>query len=224
MSQLRNILMTKQGGGIPSQYIKAVYIQIPTNQYINTEVSATPQYTESEFKVHWVSGNSGTRGLYGVRSASSADYRSYCVFLTVSGSGPRWDNCGGSNFSSRWSIGDTHTVQLTHTDRYGKTIVDGETVASGSTAMSTTSYDYIYLNSIYTRSASSNNTGGVVDWYYCKIWGDGTNLSADMVPVYDTVSQAGGMYDLVRQNFYGGGNAGGNTIEAYDENGNQITG
>ena len=212
------------GGDIPSQYIRAAYIFIATNQYINTEVPATPQYTESEFKVNWVGSSTGTRGLYGVRNASSADYRSYCVFLTVSGSGPRWDNCGVSSFSSNWSVGETHTVQLTHADRYGKTIVDGETVATGSTAMSTTSYDYIHLNTIYTRATSSVNTGGSIRWYYCKIWGDGTNLSADMVPVYDTVTQAGGMYDLVRRQFYGGGNAGGNAIDAYDENDNIITG
>lgn len=224
MSQLRNLLFQHGGSPVPPQYIVANYIQIATNQYINTEVSATPQYTESEFKVTWVSGTSGTRGLYGVRSASSADYRSYCVFLIVSGSGPRWDNCGGSNFSSHWSTGETHIVQLTHADRYGKTIVDGQTVATGSTTMSTNSYDYIHLNTIYTRTTSAVNTGGVTKWYYVKIWGDGTNLSADMIPVYDTVSQAGGMYDLVRQQFYGGGNAGGSTIDAYDANDNPITG
>ena len=209
---------------VPSQYIIADSIQIATNQYINTEVPAIPQYTESEFKVMWVGSSTGTRGLYGVRGANSADYRSYCVFLTVSGSGPRWDNCGGSNFSSNWSTGETHVVQLTHADRYGKTIVDGETVATGSTSMSTTSYDYIHLNTIYTRVTSSVNTGGTMRWYYCKIWADETTLSADMIPVYDTVTQAGGMYDLVRQQFYGGGNPDGNTITAYDANDNPITG
>lgn len=227
MSQLRNILMVPKGGGdIPSQYIKAAYIFIPTTQYINTEIAATPRYTRSKFKVNWVGSSTGTRGLFGVRSASSADYRSYCVFLTVSGSGPRWDNCGTSSLSSNWSTGETHEVELTHSGNYGQSIVDGNVVATGSTAMSTTSYDSIHVNTIYTRTSTSTNTGGSMRWYYVKIWGDGTNLSADMVPVFDKVSQAGGLYDLVRQQFFGGAVTGPTApvIDAYDENGNIITG
>lgn len=221
MSQLKNIMSIQQGD-IPSQYIVADYILLATNQYIDTGISATPRYTRSLFEVYWVGSTTGTRGLYGVRGASSADSRSYCVFLTVGGSGPRWDNVGDSSHASNWSTGVWHKVELTHAGNYGQTIVDGTIVALGNTTMSATSYSSIHLNTIYTNG--SVNTGGTTRWRPLKILADGTNLSADMIPVYDTVTHAGGMYDKFRQIFIGGGNPGGNTVTAYDANGNQITG
>ena len=223
MSQLRNILMVPKGGGdIPSQYILADCIQIPTTGYINTGIAAIPRYTRSLFKVKWVGSSTGTRGLFGVRGAASADNKSYNVYLTVSGSGPRWDNTGSSGNTSNWSTGETHTVELTHSGNYGQTIVDGNVVATGTVSMSTTSYSSILINSIYTVSTTATATGGTMRWYYCKIWGDGTNISGDFIPVYDTVSQAGGLYDLVTKAFFG--NDSSSTIDAYDANGNIITG
>lgn len=222
MSQLRNIMFQHNGGDIPSQYILADCIQIPTTAYINTGIAAIPRYTRSLFTVKWQGSSTGTRGLYGVRGAASADYRSYCVFLTVSASGPRWDNCGGSTYSSNWSTGEEHTVELTHSGNYGQTIVDGSIVATGETAMGTSSYSSIYLNTIYTVAAGSTNTGGTMRWKTVQIWQDGTNLSGDMVPVFDKVSEAGGMYDKFRQIFLPGEGSG--TINAYDAEGNIITG
>lgn len=209
-------------GGIPSQYIVADYIVMATNQYINTGISAIPRYTRSIFEVYWNGSTTGTRGLYGVRAATSADYRSYCVFLVVGGSGPRWDNCGTSSLSSNWSTGEWHTVELTHSGNYGQVVDNGIIVATGDTNMSTSEYASIHLNTIYTNG--NVNTGGTMRWKSVKIWQDGVNLSADMIPVYDTVTQAGGMYDMYRQIFIGGSNPGGNTITAYDAEGNIITG
>ena len=223
MSQFRNIIMTQQGGGgIPSQYIVADNIQIPTTAYINTGIDAIPRYTRSLFKVKWVGSSTGTRGLFGVRGAASADNKSYNVYLTVSATGPRWDNCGDSSQSSNWSTGETHTVELTHSGNYGQAIVDGNVVATGTVAMSTNAYSSILLNSIYTVSTSATATGGTMRWYYSKIWGDGTNISGDFVPVYDTVGHEAGMYDLVTEAFFG--NSGTSTIDAYDADGNIITG
>lgn len=222
MSQLRNLLFQTTGGGIPSRYIVADCIQIPTTGYINTGIAAIPRYTRSLFKVKWVGSSTSTRGLYGVRGAASADNKSYNVYLAVSGSGPRWDNTGSSGNTSNWSVGETHTVELTHSGNYGQTIVDGTVVATGNTSMSTTSYSSIYINTLYTVSTSAIATGGTMRWYYVKIWGDGTTLSGDFVPVYDTLGQEAGMYDLVTKAFFG--NDGGNYINAYDADGNIITG
>lgn len=223
MSQFRNIIMANSiGGGIPSRYIVADCINIPTTAYINTGIAAQPRYTRSLFKIKWVGSSTGTRGLFGVRGAASAEYRSYNVYLTVSGSGPRWDNCGDSSYSSNWSTGETHTVELTHSGNYGQAVVDGVVVATGNTSMSTTSYSSIYINTLYTVSTSAIATGGTMRWYYVKIWGDGTTLSGDFVPVYDTLGQEAGMYDLVTKAFFG--NDGASTIDAYDANGNIITG
>ena len=222
MSQLRNILMTKHGGDIPSQYIVADFIQIATTAYINTGIAAIPRYTRSLFTVKWQGSYSGTRGLYGVRGATSADYRSYAVFLTVGGSGPRWDNCGGVSYISNWSIGEEHTVELTHSENYGQVIDNGVVVATGSTNMSTSEFEFIHLNTIYTVSSSSTNTGGTMRWKTVQIWKDGVNLSADLVPVFDRVSEEGGMYDKIRQIFLSGEGSG--AITAYDSQGNVITG
>ena len=222
MSQLRNIMFQHNGGDIPSQYILADCIQIPTTAYINTGIAAIPRYTRSLFTVKWQGSSTGTRGLFGVRGAAAADYRSYCVFLTVSASGPRWDNCGGSSYSSNWSTGEEHTVELTHSGNYGQTIVDGNVVATGETSMGTSTYSSIYLNTIYTVATGSTNTGGTVRWKPVKIWQDGTNLSGDMVPVFDRVSEAGGMYDKFRHLFLPGEGSG--LINAYDAEGNLITG
>lgn len=207
---------------IPSQYIVADCIQIPTTAYINTGIAAQPRYTRSLFKVKWQGSSTGTRGLFGIRGAATADNKAYNVYLTVSGSGPRWDNTGSSGNTSSWSVRETHVVELTHSGNYGQTIVDGNIVATGNTSMSTTSYSSIYINTFYTVSTSAIATGGTMRWYYVKIWGDGTTLSGDFVPVYDTVTQAGGMYDLVTNTFFG--NDGASTIDAYDANGNIITG
>lgn len=222
MSQFRNIMMMLPKGGIPSQYILADCIQISTTAYIDTGIAATPRYTRSLFKVKWQGSSTGTRGLYGVRGSASADNKSYDVYLTVNASGPRWDNCGDSSHSSNWSTGETHTVELTHSGNYGQVIVDGTVVATGTVAMSTTSYSPILINSLYTVPTSATATGGTVRWYSVKIWGDGSNLSADMVPVFDTVSEAGGMYDLYRNIFLAGEGSG--LINAYDADGNLITG
>lgn len=221
MSQLKNIMSIQQRS-IPARYIVADCIQIPTTGYINTGIAATPRYTRSEFKVKWQGSSSGTRGLYGVRGAAAADNKSYNVYLTVSGSGPRWDNTGSSGNTSNWSVGETHTVELTHSGNYGQTIVDGTVVATGNTSMSTTSYSSIYINTLYTVSTSAIATGGTMRWYYVKIWGDGTNLSGDFVPVYDTGNNVAGMYDLVTEAFFG--NDGSSDINAYDADGNLITG
>lgn len=221
MSQLKNIMSIQQGG-IPSQYILADCIQIPTTGYINTGIAAIPRYTRSLFKIKWQGSSTGTRGLYGVRGGASADNKAYNVYLTVSGSGPRWDNCGDSSHTSNWSTGETHTVELTHSGNYGQTIVDGNVVATGTVAMSTNSYSSIHLNTLYTVATSATATGGTVRWYPVKIWQDGTNLSGDMVPVFDKVSEAGGMYDVYRKIFLPGEGSG--TINAYDAEGNLITG
>lgn len=222
MSQLRNLLFQTTGGGIPSRYIVADCIQIPTTGYINTGIAAVPRYTRSLFTVKWQGSSTGTRGLYGVRGAATADSKAYNVYLTVSATGPRWDNCGDSSHSSNWSTGETHTVELTHSGNYGQAIVDGVVVATGTVSMSTTSYSSIYINSLYTVSTSATATGGTVRWYDVKIWSDGTNLSGDFVPVYDTVGQEAGFYDLVTESFFG--NDGSGTINAYDADGNLITG
>lgn len=225
MSQFRNIIMANSGGGgIPSRYIVADCINIPTTAYINTGIAATPRYTRSLFKIKWVGSSTGTRGLYGVRGAASADNKSYNVYLTVSGSGPRWDNTGSSGNTSNWSTGETHTVELTHSGNYGQAIVDGVVVATGTVSMSTTAYSSILINSIYTVSTSATATGGTVRWYSVKIWGDGTNLSGEFVPVYDTVNHEAGMYDLVTQEFKGNSGSLSASIDAYDAEGNIITG
>lgn len=226
MSQLRNLLFHHGGvSPIPSQYIVAEYIQIATNQYIDTGVAAIPRYTRSLFDVYWVGSATGTRGLFGVRSTSTTNSNSYNVFLVVGGVGPRWDNTGDSTSSSSWTPGERHVVELTHTpEGYGQAIDNGVVAATGSIAMSTGLREYIHLNTIYTISNASVNTGGTTRWYSCKIWQDGTVLTADMIPVYDTITQAGGMYDVVRQQFYGGSNPDGNTIVAYDANDDPITG
>lgn len=213
------------GGGVspvPSQYIVADTIQIPTTGYINTEISASPQYTRSKFKVTWFGSSTGTRGLYGVRATASVSSTSYNVYLTVSATGPRWDNTGTNSLTSNWSVGETHEVELTHTSEgYGQSIVDGDIVATGSIVMDPDYINYIYINSLYTASTSSIATGGTMRWHGCQIWSDGITLSADFVPVFDTVGQEAGFYDIARQQFFGNDGAG--TITAYDANGDPIT-
>jgi len=214
------------GGGvspIPSQYIVADTIQIPTTGYINTEIPGSPRYTRSKFKVTWVGSATGTRGLYGVRAIASASSTSYNVYLTVNAVGPRWDNTGTNNISSNWQVSEIHEVELTHTpEGYGQSIVDGVVVATGSTVMDSNYINYIHINTIYTASISAVATGGTMKWHGCQIWPDGNNLSADFVPVFDTVGQEAGFYDIVRQRFFG--NNGSGTITAYDANGDPITG
>lgn len=224
MSQLKNIISIQQRGTpIPSQYIVANTIQIPTTGYINTEIAGSPQYTRSKFKVTWFGSSTGTRGLYGVRATGSVSSTSYNVYLTVSATGPRWDNTGTSSFFSEWQVNETHEVELTHTpEGYGQSIVDGNIVATGNIVMDPDYINYIYINSLYTASTSSIATGGTMRWHYSQIWSDGVTLSANFVPVFDTVTQEAGFYDIVRQRFFG--NNGSGTITAYDANGDPITG
>ena len=224
MSQFRNLLISKLNiSPVPSQYIVANTIQIPTTGYINTEIPGSPLYTRSKFKVTWFGSSTGTRGLYGVRATGSVSSTSYNVYLTVSATGPRWDNTGTASLFSAWQVNETHEVELTHTpEGYGQSIVDGNVVATGNIVMDPDYINYIYINSLYTASTSSVATGGTMRWHYCQIWGDGNTLSADFVPVYDTVNQEAGFYDIVRQRFFGNDGAG--TIVAYDENGDPITG
>lgn len=208
---------------IPSQYIVANSIQIPTTGYINTEIAGSPQYTRSKFKVTWFGSATGTRGLYGVRNAPSVISTSYNVYLTVNATGPRWDNTGTTSFVSNWQVNETHEVELTHTpEGYGQTIVDGEIVATGSIVMDADYINYIHINTVYTASTASIATGGTMRWHYSQIWGDGNTLSANFIPVYDTVGQEAGFYDIARHRFFGNNGVG--TITAYDENGDPITG
>lgn len=208
---------------IPSQYIIADTIQIPTVGYINTEIPGSPRYTRSKFKVTWVGSTSGTRGLYGVRAIASVSSASYNVCLIVNAAGPRWDNTGSSSFLSAWQVGETHEVELAQTpEGYGQTIVDGVVVATGNTVMDPDYINYIHINAFLVASTSVVTIGGTMRWHGCQIWSDGTTLSADFVPVYDTVGQEAGFYDIVRQRFFG--NNGSGTITAYDANGDPITG
>ena len=61
-----------------------------------------------------------------------------------------------------------------------------------------------------------------ISFFNTILGGDGNTFSADFVPVFDTVGQEAGFYDIARQRFFGNNGAG--TIVAYDANGNAITG
>ncbi len=216
-------ILSSGSSPIPSQYIVADTIQIPTSGYINTLVTAINSTTKSKFKVTWQGSATGNRGLYGVRPTTSVGADSYNVFLTVSGQGPRWDCIRSTATYSNWSVGETHEIELTHTpEGYGKVIDNGVIVATGIQSLGSTPLDYIYINTFLTQSTSAVLTGGTMRWHYSQIWSDGVTLSANFVPVFDTVTQEAGFYDTVREQFFG--NDGEGTITAYDANGNLITG
>ena len=148
---------------------------------------------------------------------------SYNVFLIVGGTGPRWDNCGPANLSSNWSVGEEHIVELTHADNDDpRVIVDGEIVAEARKVMSEEEFASIHINTFLTVSNGVRHPGATMQWKTVKIWKDGVNLSADMVPVYDKVTQSGGMYDLVRKIFLPA--EGSVNVVVYDADGNAITG
>lgn len=226
MSQSRS-LMFQHGGDIPPQYIVGERIKLPQKAYIDTGIGAIPKYTRSLFTVKWVGINTDTRGLYGVRGSNVVGRDSYNVYIVVGGTGPRWDNCGPANLSSNWSIGEEHTVELTHSDNANndpRTIVDGEIVAEAVKNMSEEEFSSIQINTFLTASNGTRPSGAIMQWKTVKIWKDGINLSADMVPVYDTVTQSGGMYDLVRQIFLPAEGSGTADVVVYDADGNAITG
>lgn len=222
MSQLRS-LMFQHGGDIPSQYIVGDRIELPSTAYIDTGIAAIPRYTRSLFTVKWIDVNNGTRGLYGVRGKTVVGTDSYNVFLIVGGTGPRWDNCGPANLSSNWSVGEEHTVELTHAENNDpRVIVDGEIVAQAAKVMSEEEFSSIQINTFYTVANGVHQPGAKMQWKTVKIWKDGINLSADMVPVYDKVTQSGGMYDILRQIFLPA--VGSTKVVVYDAEGNVITG
>ena len=224
MSQLRS-LMFQHGGDIPSQYIVGDRIELPSTAYIDTGVAAIPRYTRSLFTVKWIDVNTGTRGLYGVRGSTVVGTDSYNVFLIVGDTGPRWDNCGPANLSSNWSVGEEHTVELTHADNANndpRVIVDGEIVAQAAKVMSEEEFASIHINTFLTVSNGVRHPGAKMQWKTVKIWKDGVNLSADMIPVYDTVTQSGGMYDVLRKIFLPA--EGSVNVVVYDAEGNVITG
>ena len=211
-----------QSGPIPPQYILGDRIELPPTAYIDTGIAAIPRYTRSLFTVKWIDTNNGTRGLYGVRGKTVVGTDSYNVFLVVGGTGPRWDNCGPANLSSNWSVGEEHTVDLTHADNNDPmVIVDGEIVAQAAKVMSEEEFSSIQINTFFTVSNEVRHPGAKMQWKTVKIWKDGINLSADMVPVYDKVTHTGGMYDLVRKIFLPA--VGSVNIKVYDANGNIIT-
>lgn len=222
MSQLRS-LMFQHGGDIPSQYIVGERIELPSTAYIDTGVAAIPRYTRSLFTVKWIDNNTGTRGLYGVRGGTIVNITSYNVFLIVGDTGPRWDNCGPANLSSNWSVGEEHIVELTHADDNDpRVIVDGEIVAEARKVMSDEEFATIQINTFLTVSNGVRHPGATMQWKTVKIWKDGVNLSADMVPVYDKVTQSGGMYDILRKIFLPA--VGSTKVVVYDAEGNVITG
>ena len=222
MSQLRS-LMFQHGGDIPSQYIVGDRIELPSTAYIDTGIAAIPRYTRSLFTVKWIDNNTGTRGLYGVRGGTIVNITSYNVFLIVGDTGPRWDNCGPANLSSNWSVGEEHTVDLTHADDNDpRVIVDGEIVAEARKVMSEEEFSSIQINTFLTVSNDVRHPGATMQWKTVKIWKDGINLSADMVPVYDKVTQSGGMYDILRKIFLPA--VGSTKVVVYDAEGNVITG
>lgn len=206
---------------VPSRYIVADSVQIPTTGYINTLVSAITATTRSKFKVTWQDSTTGNRGLFGVRSGTTLGANSYNVFLTVSGTGPRWDCVRSSSSFSNWQVGETHEVEITHTQEgYGQVIVDGNIEATGTQEQGTDVLDYIYINSFLTISSGTAITGGTMKWHNCQIWSDGSTLSADFVPVFDIRTNSAGLYDIVRKQFFG--NDGTGIINAYDAQGNLI--
>ena len=222
MSKLRS-LMFQHGGDIPLQYIVGDRIELPSTAYIDTGVAAIPRYTRSLFTVKWIDINTGTRGLYGVRGSTVVGIDSYNVFLVVGGTGPRWDNCGPANLSSNWSVGEEHTVELTHAENNDpRVIVDGEIVAQARKVMSEEEFSSIHINTFYTVANGVRQPGSTNQWKTVKIWKDGINLSADMIPVYDKVTQSGGMYDILRQIFLPA--VGSTKVVVYDADGNVITG
>ena len=222
MSQLRS-LMFQHGGDIPSQYIVGERIELPSTAYIDTGVVAIPRYTRSLFTVKWIDNNTGTRGLYGVRGGTIVNNTSYNVFLIVGDTGPRWDNCGPANLSSNWSVGEEHIVELTHAENNDpRVIVDGEIVAQARKVMSDEEFATIQINTFLTVSNGVRHPGATMQWKTVKIWKDGINLSADMVPVYDKVTQSGGMYDILRKIFLPA--VGSTKVVVYDADGNAITG
>ena len=101
-------------------------------------------------------------------------------------------------------------------------IVDGEIVAQARKVMSEEEFASIQINTFFTVSNGVRHPGSTNQWKTVKIWKDGINLSADMIPVYDKVTQSGGMYDILRQIFLPA--VGSVNVVVYDADGNVITG
>ena len=101
-------------------------------------------------------------------------------------------------------------------------IVDGEIVAQARKVMSDEEFATIQINTFLTVANGVRHPGAKMQWKTVKIWKDGVNLSADMVPVYDKVTQSGGMYDILRKIFLPA--VGSTKVVVYDAEGNVITG
>lgn len=199
MSSFRQLMMrSKGGGGIPSRYTVVDWIETSGSQYIDTgiQVGADVRVVTKISQTTSINNNV----VFGYYTPNSSDH--YPEYFHV------------TPFNSKWYFGAYpaelnagsyvwyNTYEIDYNNN-GTLIINGTTLASGFTCSGNGNLLIAF------KGRSVENVYGYHKYYYFKVY-NGESLVRDMIPVYDTVSQKYGMYDVVSQAFFG--NSGSGTI------------
>ena len=198
MSKLLSMMMSSSGGGgIPARYTQVDYIETPTSylSYIDTgiQVGANVRVVT---KIKALAGymNMPVFGFFNAYSGSQYYHLTPFNYKWYYGAYPSEGNAG--------SYSSSQTYEIDYNNN-GTLIINGTTLATGFT---TSGSDNLL---IAHKGQTSDSLYGHYKYYYFQVYVSG-NLVRDMIPVYDTVNQVYGMYDVVSQAFFG--NSGSGTI------------
>lgn len=198
MSSFRQLMMKeKGGGGIPARYTQVDYIGTPTSylSYINTgiQVGANVRVV-TKIKALASYMNVPIFGFF--NSTKGSEYYHLTPFANkwYYGAYPSEGNAG--------SYSSSQTYEIDYNNN-GTLIINGTTLASGFT---TSGSDNLLLSH---KGRTGDSLYGYYKYYYFMVY-VGENLVRDMIPVYDTVNQVYGMWDMVSKAFFG--NAGTGTL------------
>lgn len=194
MSSFRQLMMRKKGGGISARYTQVDWIRTTVNerQYINTGIKADTD----------------------VRTVAKVISDYYWLNMSVFGGATQVGGFGDyyvTPFNNKWYYGinggelnagsySNNTLYEIDYNDNGTLKINGNTIASGFTVAGNGTVDILI-------SCRFLNNYGQYKYYYFKMY-KGANLVFDGVPVYDTVDNVYGMWDVVSQAFFGNSSSG----------------
>ncbi len=195
MSSFRQLMMRSKGGGspIPAQYEVVDYIQSSGTQYIDTGLYPNQDYgAVVSFKYI----------AQGFVFGAELNWANKSFDLIPSPDGVTYVYDGSTSFRYYGTMNTTSLYTCDLKGRVGKLYKD-EALIYEYTDPFTRSFTSSYKLVLFALNrGGSIRENGKIKMYACDIYENDVVLRS-FVPVFDTINQVYGLYDVVGQQFYG---------------------
>lgn len=199
MSSFRQLMMRSKGGGspIPAQYEVVDYIQSSGTQYIDTGLYPNQDYGAVVSFKYIAQGF-----VFGAEGSWAND--SFDLIPSSDGVTYVYDNSTSFRYYGTMNTTSLYTCDLK--GRVGKLYKDEALIYEHTDSVKTFTSPFNLVLFALNR-AGYKQEYGKIKMYACDIYENDVILRS-FVPVFDTINQVYGLYDVVGQQFYGNSGSG----------------